>query len=513
MRRRLVRVLTVPMGIWLGACQALDEGGGPLAQGGNGGRPIADEPPVGDPDQERPPVTSGESIDPPGGEMEGSSSPPVALDAGAGVDAGPQGPEGAVDAGALADAGNPGDAGPAPLDPSLARLDALSSRLAVLGERTIGFWIEHGPDATFGGFHGTLDRLGNPTAPDNKGLVQQARQLWTLSTWYERRDPSPDIEALAKSQYDFLVEHFVDAADGAFVLTVSRDGRRVVDARKQLYAESFALYALATYGRVFDVPEATELALARFESIDVSRHDAVFGGYDQRSDPGFKSPGAEKDTNTHLHLMEAFTALYEASGDELVGERLEEVTELIADTLRQSSNYVHSEFLLDWTPFGAPLVSYGHDLETSWLLLEAARVLGRTDDPALLAAAQGIAENSATRGFDAVRGGYFETGAPGATPADLDKVWWVQFEAVAGLWWSYALSADTARLDQLERTLSWIEATEDAPIGEWFAITNADGSASGSDYKADEWKESYHPVRSLVFVEDWIDAERALRAR
>jgi mannobiose 2-epimerase len=511
MRQRLVRVLAVPMGLWLCACQALDEGG-PLGQGASGGGPSVDSPaPSEDPDPTRPPVSSGESIDPPGAEMDDPSKAPVDRDAGA--DAGLPGPHDGRDGGVLFDAGVAGDAGPARPDPFAAQLDALSSRLAALAERTIAFWIQHGPDATFGGFHGTLDRFGNPAAPDNKGLVQQARQLWTLSTWYERRDPSPALEALAERQYDFLVEHFVDEADGAFVLTVSRDGSRVVDARKQLYAESYALYALSTYGRVFGVPEATELALSRFESIDVTRHDAVFGGYDQRSDPGFKSPGAEKDTNTHLHLMEAFTALYEATGDERVGERLEEVTELIANTLRQDSNYVHSEFLLDWTPFGTPVVSYGHDLETSWLLLEAARVLGRANDPDLRAVAYFIAENSATRGFDAARGGYFETGAPGAPAADLDKVWWVQFEAVAGLWWDFAIGGDPARLDQLERTVAWIEAAEDTPIGEWFAVTNPDGSASGSSNKADEYKESYHPMRSLVFVEDWIAADRALRAR
>jgi len=459
------------------------------------------------------PPGAGGAREPPGGAGDGPT--PVALDAGSALDGGL--PLGAVDAGdpgsLPGDAGVAGDGGSVPVDPSLARLVALSERLAPLAERTVAFWVEHGPDATFGGFHGTLDRLGNAVPTDNKGLVQQARHLWMLSTWYERRDPSPDIQALAQRQYDFVVDHFIDSADGAFVLTVSRDGARVVDARKQLFAESYALYALSTYGRVFDEPEALEIALERFESIDESRYDPLFGGYDQRSDPGFKSPGAEKDANTHLHLMEAFTALYEATGDDLVGERLAEVTELMADTLRQGSDYVHAEFLLDWTPFGAASVSYGHDLETAWLMLEAARVLGRSRDAELRAAASAIAEHSALRGFDAARGGYFEAGVPGGATTDVDKVWWVQFEALAGLWWAYALGGDVEQLDRLERTLAWLEATEDTPTGEWFAITNPNGSPAGSDYKGDEWKASYHSVRSLVFVRDWIDAERALRSR
>src|SRR5688572_10818864 len=188
MRRRLVRVLAVPMGIGLGACQAFDEGGGPSGQGGNGGRPTIDTAPAsGDPAPTRPPVSSGKSTDPPAGEMRDPSETPAELDAGARDDAGLPAPDDAADAGALSDAGSVPDAGPAEPDPFAARLDALSSRLAVLAERTMAFWTENGPDATFGGFHATLDRFGNPTAPDNKGLVQQARQLWTLSTWYERR--------------------------------------------------------------------------------------------------------------------------------------------------------------------------------------------------------------------------------------------------------------------------------------------------------------------------------------
>jgi cellobiose epimerase len=281
----------------------------------------------------------------------------------------------------------------------------------------------------------------------------------------------------------------------------------VVDGKKQLFAESYALFALATYGRVFNVAEATQLALQRFVSIDV-RHDAQFGGYDQTGDPGFLSPGAEKDTNTHLHLLEAFTALYEASGDARVAARLSELVDLFATTLRQPSGYIPAEYRRNWAPFGTPSVSYGHDLETSWLMLDAARVLGRQDEAALREAALAIAEHSAARGFDATRGGYFEAGVPAGATTDFDKVWWVQFEAMNGLWWAYATSGDQSYLERLGTTLTWVEGAEDRPLGEWFATTNADGTAAGADYKGDEWKESYHPVRSLVYLQDWIDEER-----
>jgi mannobiose 2-epimerase len=377
----------------------------------------------------------------------------------------------------------------------------------VLAGRTSAFWFEHGPDAQFGGFYGTLSRQGSSIAPEDKGLIQQARHLWMLSTWYERRGPSAQLAALARQQYAFLRDSFVDGADGAFVYKVSRDGSRVVDARKQMFAESYALYALSTYGRALAEPEATALALARFTSIDASRHDALNGGYDQRNDPGTLSAGAAKDTNTHLHLLEAFTALYEATANALVGQRLGELIDLFTERLRQPSGYVHAEFTLDWVPVGTPRISYGHDLETAWLLLEAARVLGRSGEAAVRAAALEIAATSAGPGFDTQLGGYFESGPVGGAANDRDKIWWVQFEALEGLWWAYELSADATYLARLERTLEWIEASEDLPTGEWFATTNADGTPAGADYKSDEWKASYHTVRALVFLQDWIDAE------
>lgn len=415
------------------------------------------------------------------------------------------------DAGAAGSgATNGADASVSPeLAAELARLSALSTRLAPLAERTASFWLEHGPDAVSGGFHATLDRAGNPTAPEDKGLIQQTRQLWMLSTWYERRASTEALRELAERQYAFVRESYLDAADGAFVYKVSRDGSRVVDARKQLMAESYAIYGLATFGRVFENAEATRLALARFASIDLSRHDAESGGYDQRGDPGELPAGAAKDTNTHLHLLEAFTALYEATRDPIVGARLGELVDLFATRLRQPSGYVHAAFALDWTPFGAPRVSYGLDLETAWLVLEAARVVGRGADPAVTSATLAIVQHSAERGLDAQNGGYFEAGTPGGAPDDLDKIWWVQFEAMEGLWWAYALGAETTYLDRLETTLDWIERTEDRLNGEWFATTNANGSPAGADYKGDEWKESYHPVRALVYLQDWIDAERA----
>lgn len=391
-----------------------------------------------------------------------------------------------------------------------ARLEGIQTRLSALAADSVEFWRGHGIDREQGGFHATLDRRGDPVAPTDKGLVQQARHLWTFSMWYERREASPAVREVADHTYRFLA-NFRDARDGEYFYKVARDGK-VADPKKQLYPESFAIYALAEYGRVFFSHAALGEAMQCFRAIDRRAHDAEYGGYDQRSDPGWLAPGAEKGTNTHIHLLESFTELYRATHDAAVKARLEELTNITATKIVQPAGYAHKEFKRDWTPHAEPVASYGHDLETVWLLIDALDALEREGDEVVLGAARRLGEHAARDGYDAKLGGYFEEGPPGGTPQKLEKVWWVQAEALSGLWWMYRLTGDTSYLDRLEGTLSFIETRlRDPEYGEWFFGVNPDGSLGPrGDNKGEEWKTGYHALRALVFLGDWI---RQVRGR
>lgn len=372
----------------------------------------------------------------------------------------------------------------------------------------MAFWKVHGPDPLHGGFYGKHDRRGTPVENEDKGLIQQARHLWSFSTWYARREQTPEIKAVADSTYRFISQHFLDAKDGEYFYRVSRDGAKVVDPKKLLYAESFAIFALATYADVFDVSEAAERALACFRSIDRRAHDAAHLGYDQTGEPGWLAPGAQKDTNTHIHLLEAFTALYRQSADVTVRARLEELVKVVVTRIVQPSNYAHKEFYVDWRVHDKPVVSYGHDLETTWLLIDALDALGTPLEPAATQVALSLGKHSAEFGFDAEQGGYFEEGIPGGAVLKREKVWWIQAEALPGLWWLYRSSNDTRFLERLERTLGWIETRQvDREFGEWYWGINPDGSVgSRGDFKGEEWKAEYHALRATLFTADWIKA-------
>jgi mannobiose 2-epimerase len=386
------------------------------------------------------------------------------------------------------------------------RLGSVTARLETLAGNLMVFWKSHGPDTKYGGIHGFNDRRGAPREDADKGLIQQARHLWSFSTWYARREKAPEVKAVADSIYQFLIEHFRDPKDGEFFYTVSRDGSRVVEPKKQLYAESFAIYALATYADVFGVAQAGEQALACFRSIDRRSHDAEHLGYDQSKDPGWLAPGAQKDTNTHIHLLEAFTALYRQSDDEAVRARLEELVKVVATRIVQPSNYAHKEFYADWRVHDKPVVSYGHDLETTWLLIDALDALGTPLEPQVSQLALALGKHSADLGFDPRKGGYFEEGVPGGAPVEREKIWWIQAEALPALWWLYRISNDPSYLDRLESTLTWIETNQvDREYGEWYWGITPDGKVGPrGDQKGEEWKAEYHALRATLFTSDWI---------
>jgi cellobiose epimerase len=394
------------------------------------------------------------------------------------------------------------------------RIEALKQRVTILLEDAIGFWLKHGRDEQFGGFHGTLNRFGEPIEPTHKGLVQQARHLWTFSAYYWRV-PEADVarRAAVKERADelfrFIVQHFLDPTDNEFYLRVDRQGNPT-DRDKHLYSNSFAIYGLAEYAQGFDSEQARQLALACFRSIDKSCHDAQFGGYDQTQRPNWLSRGAAKDTNTHIHLMESFTNLYRATKDRQVWPRADELVNLVLTKHVQPSHQMHSEFARDFTPIGAPTISYGHDIETAWLLFDTIAALGLKDQDSLYERAFQLGSNAARLGFDPKLGGFFEEGIPNGPATKLEKIWWIQAEAIAGLYRLYQYKRDPKLLDKLEQTIAFVEKYQRDPNqGEWYWSVLPDGSlGQHRDNKSEEWKSSYHLIRALLFTRAWMSEQR-----
>lgn len=406
----------------------------------------------------------------------------------------------------------------------MAELDGLSSRMAEL-------WLTRGLDPE-GGAYGYLDRAlrpvfdaeGEARGPSgeirgDKSLIQQARHTYSYSLLWERRGDER-AKSAARHCQRFLFEAFARGRGSPFVHMVDRLGV-VRETQTQLYAQGFAIYALSTYARVFEDIESGMEALALFERMDESLHDAEYGGYDQREDGGWLSfvdapIGAVKCTNTHIHVLEALTPLTRFAPTHPARARLLELTRLLSTQLIQPSGYVHKFFAKDWAPVGPPLVSYGHDIETAWLLLDALDALVETGDvdesTRLLVkrAAVRMTTHALETGLDPM-GGVFDEGVPlgQVEPAHVtrfEKVWWAQAEMLPGLVRIYLETHEERLLVSLEGAFEFLRGRLwDPECGEFFWGVYSDGSLAGrGDHKGEIWKTPYHALRACLLAADWI---------
>lgn len=373
------------------------------------------------------------------------------------------------------------------------------------------FWLKHAPDRERGGFHGYVgaDLVADDTAP--RGALLTCRILWTFSAAHRYR-PDPAWLDLAHHAARDLRKHFLDREQGGVIWTVDRDGR-VLDARKQVYLQVFAIYGLTEYHRATGDKAALDEAVAIYRLLETRAKDSEHGGYFdvldrtwRRLPPGDNVLGrAPKSQNSHIHILEAYTNLFRVWPDESLKKSLRDLIQLMVDRiLDERTHHLTLFFRDDWTPDGEE-ISYGHDIELSWLLVEAAEVLG---DARLLERARteavAIARATAKEGVDR-DGGVFAEGKQSG-PTDRRKEWWSQAEAVVGFLNAYEITRDPEFLTQAVHTWKFIqEKVVDRKAGDWHQWLDAAGEPPGpsvgrnfSAAKVSIWKCPYHNGRACL---------------
>ena len=367
------------------------------------------------------------------------------------------------------------------------------------------FWAERMQDGN-GGFHGRIDGEGRlfPDAP--KGAILNARILWTFAA-ASRILGDPAWRTVADRAYAQIRNRFYDPVYGGIYWSLDAAGKPL-DGKKQFYAIAFAIYGLAEYYRATGEEAALQLAQRLYRDIEAHSLDAEKGGYREAASRDW-SPLADmrlsekdrndaKTMNTHLHILEGYTALYRVWKDEGLKRSLTTLVQCFLDRIVRPDGHLGLFFDEDWVS-QTEQVSYGHDIECSWLLWETAELLG---DPLLMERVRACSLRIADAAIEGLRedGGMIYESDPATGSMDEDRHWWVQAENVVGCLNQYRLRGDSAWLDRALACWSFIKEHLLCPDGEWYWSVRADGTPNLEDDRAGFWKCPYHNGRMCLEI-------------
>ena len=375
-----------------------------------------------------------------------------------------------------------------------------------LTENILPYWINNicRPD---NGFYGRLDGRENLDREAPVGGIMTARILWTFASAYRLLGDRRYLEMALKAR-DLLIGKFYDAEFGGTYWSLNPDGTPL-DTKKQIYAIAFTIYGLAELNRATGDAKALEYAIKLFNGIEEHSFDPVRGGYFEAFtrtwDPiedmrlSDKDANESKTMNTHLHVLEAYTCLYRVWENSLLKERLKGLIEVFEDHIVGNDGHLILFFNDEWE-CRSKTISYGHDIEASWLLHEAALVLGDEDVLARIEKMVPQIASAAGEGFTPEGGMIYEKeGAEG--PVDGDRHWWVQAESVVGFFNLWDHFGSSAGMENALMNWEFIKAhIIDHENGEWFWSVRADGSINREDDKAGFWKCPYHNGRMCMEI-------------
>ena len=375
-----------------------------------------------------------------------------------------------------------------------------------LTQNIMPFWMETMKDDEQGGFYGQIKGDGQLVPAADKGGILNARILWSFSAAY-LQEKNPLYLEMANRAKGYILSHFFDTEFGGTYWNISFDGKPV-DTKKQIYSQSFFIYAFSEHYRASGDESSLQTAIELFRIIEKYSFDPELNGYFEAYSRDWvlledlrlseKDENEKKTMNTHLHILEAYTNLYRVWKDDRLATQLRNLILIFIEKIvNQSTNHLDLFFDENWNA-KSTIVSYGHDIEASWLIDEAARVLG---DRILLANVQkiciGIAE-AACEGLQPDGSMVYELDKG---HLETDRHWWVQSEAVVGFLNAYELTGNSEWMDKALKCWDFIaDKLVDRVGGEWFWSISDSGIPNRKGDKAGFWKCPYHNSRMCLEV-------------
>lgn len=388
-----------------------------------------------------------------------------------------------------------------------------------LTENILPFWLNKMQDTECGGWYGQMLADGTIVSDAPRGAILNARILWAFSAAYRVLGKTEYLDAATRT-YEYICQHFVDCVYGGIYWSVDAEGRPL-DCHKQFYAQGFMIYGLSEYCRALSTfnpstsgdkrEDALQLAIDLFNIIEEHSRDHLYGGYIESCTRDWqpvqdmrlsdKDANYPKSQNTHLHILEPYTNLHRVWPDARLKEALEHLLDVFCNRILNRQGYhLQMFFDMDWTPIPQQWESYGHDIEASWLMHEAALVLG---DEQLLSEIEPIIRTIAHASEKGLRpdGSMIHEINVHTGLYDTERHWWVQAEAIVGFYNLYQHFGDEDDLRKAERLWQYVrDHLINYQLGEWYWSVDAEGKVNTNEDHAGFWKCPYHNTRMCLEI-------------
>ena len=376
-----------------------------------------------------------------------------------------------------------------------------------LTKNILPYWMQKMPDKENGGFYGRIDGEELIHKQANKGSILNSRILWTFSAAY-RLEKNPDYLKMAERAFEYILEYFIDKENGGIFWELNNKGEPV-NKRKQLYAQGFALYGFSEFYRATGRTEALDAAKDIFYLMEKHAYDSKYEGYCEALDEKWniiddmrlseRDENAPKSMNTHLHILEPYTNLLRVwKSPELIEAQTKLINVFCNHIVNPKTKHLGLFFDWEWNS-QCDDMSYGHDIEASWLLYEAAEVLEKSE----------LIEKVKKLSIEIIEASYEGLQSDGSMiyeqvydkPADTDRHWWVQAETIVGSYHARLISGDKKYIDKAEKCWEYVKNhILDKTNGEWFWSVRADGTQNRNSDKAGFWKCPYHNGRMCMEI-------------
>ena len=427
-------------------------------------------------------------------------------------------------------------------EPQISQLDEVEYELS---DNLLKVWYPRTTDEEMGGFLTNFSHDWQQMQNQDKMIVTQARHLWTLSKAAAMYPEETLYAESARHAYEFLSKKMWDDENGGFYWLVSRNGEPIFDgahnAVKRVYGNAFGIYALAAYYAMSGEEAALNDAQEAFHWLEEHAHDDELGGYFPTLTQGGQPIDSSmfesdfpmvsyfyKDQNTSIHVLEALTELFHVWPDELLEERLREMFHLVRDRMVSEEGYLRLFFYDDWQPvsyrdstleareanYGLDHVSFGHDIETAYLLLEASEALEEYEYAETLAKAKQMVDHTLRWGFDPEKSGIYDRGyyVPGTDSVEIilnHKNWWSQSEGLNSLFlFSTFYPQETRYREEFDQLWDYTKNyVIDHEHGGWHSLGLDTQPEAAENQKASPWKGNYHNARALMNLRRMMNEE------